>query len=191
MESSCVKLAVIVAAVRRTSPRLKKNRGATGLRTLLIFLIVMLLIAFGSQVFMLYTTCASVYEACQTAIVELASRNAYTQEMFEGMREFQMELNLSDPNTEILTDRELSVALMYDLGLVGGEGDTLVRVQSDNSAAYTIRNLRVEAAVKDEALYTTVTYTANFELLMPVASYWHYGEMVIPMQVISTYRAKV
>lgn len=191
MENSCGKLTVKRQAFRKRLFRVKDKSGSTVIRTLLIFLILMILIAFGSQVFMLYTTCSSVYKACQTAIVELASKNSYTQEIFEGMREFRMELDTSNPETEIVTDRELKMALMYDLGLVNGEGDTLIRVQSDNSAAYTIRNVNVTAQVEDKTGYATITYTAYFELIMPVAAYWDYGDILIPMKVISTYRAKL
>lgn len=181
---------MICARLARSLLLLKRKSGATAIRTLLIFLIVMLLIAFGSQVFMLYTTSATVYSSCQNAMVELASRNLYTQEMFEGMREFQMELDLDDPYTDVLTDDELSAVLIRDLDLVKGESNSLVRLKSE-SVAYTISNLSVNAVVKNETGYSTVTYTAYFELVMPVASYWNYGQMVIPMQIESTYRAKL
>lgn len=170
--------------IRRKS-RLVRNRGGASLKTLFIFMVLMVLFAFLVQVFMLYSTCNTIKTAVQRSVMSIASVNKPM--VFESLREGN---TYSESADGFITSRELKDNLIAELGL-SENGNALEKLGSAGNMYYCIKDLSVTAVDMDSKSYnSTLCFVADFTLEISVSSYWNFGNLEIPMRVESSYKAK-
>lgn len=152
------------------------------MKTLIVLMFMAILAGFIFQVFVLYTTANTVSTSVQRAIMTVASVNMPS--LFDSMKEGSAEQ--TDLNALVTAD-ELKSDIAAELGLV--EASTrLVKESSTGGFYYRINDLTVTAANVDSL--SSVRYSADFVLEVPVAKYWDFGSFEIPMHVEAKYTRK-
>ena len=156
------------------------------LKVIIILMILMIIISFLYQIFVIYSTANSVSVAVQDTALSVAAANK--PNIYESLREGNTAAS-TETATVLLTADEISARLCYSLGL-SQKGAALEKVES-GSILYTIKNLTVTPKnMLSREKEVTLTFVIEFELEIPIAAYWNFGSISIPMQIISKYTSK-
>ncbi len=170
--------------------RLAMPRGAAMLKSIFIMLILVVLMAFLFQIFVIYSTANSVRIAVRDSAFAIAAANK--PKLFASLREgntFLQSENLTDGENALLTVDEMSQKLSEMLGMELSENDLVKRGES--SVSYAIRELRI--TLEDPYSLSggqTLSFVTELVLEVPVAAFWNFGTIRIPMEVRSKYTAK-
>lgn len=170
--------------------RLLERRGGTMLKVVFIMMIMIILISFMFQIFMIYSTANSVSSAVQDSVLSVAAANK--PKLYNSLREGNTAMqskNFSGGAEELISTYEMSEMLSETLGVVGN-ADMLIK-PGNPETVYTIHNLTVTM----ENSYSrdreqTLEFVTELELEIPVAIYWNFGSLKIPMKIRSKYTAK-
>ena len=97
--------------------RILSKKGMAPLKSLLLFFIMMLLLAFMVQIFMVYNICNTVNTSVRRAVMSVAAANK--QDVFSSLREGN---TFCDDVTSLVTASEIRDNMSDDLGLSSDEG---------------------------------------------------------------------
>lgn len=171
--------------MRSIAEKLLKNCGGTSLKTLFIFIVMMTVLAFLVQVFMLYSACSTVKTAVERSVMSVASVNKPV--VFSSLREGN---TYTETPEVFITAQEIRDNLISELGLVDN-GDSLDKLGAAGNTYYRIKNISVTAANTDSKSYnTSLCFITEFKLEISFSQYWSFGAVEIPMRVESSYKAK-
>ena len=165
--------------------RILSKKGMAPLKSLLLFFIMMLLLAFMVQIFMVYNICNTVNTSVRRAVMSVAAANK--QDVFSSLREGN---TFCDDVTSLVTASEIRDNMSDDLGLSSDEG-SLEKLGSSGECFYKISGINV-AVIDSTSMEHDINmvFEVTFDLEIPVSSFWDFGAFTIPMSVKSGYTAK-
>lgn len=164
--------------------RLLSKKGGAGIKTLVIFTCLMLVVSFLFQVFMVYTTCNQVSTAVRRAVMSVASQNKPL--LFDSIKEG----NTYAAETGVVTTEAVEQALSEELGLLQ-HGNSMELANKEGGFYYRITELNVDAEnISQTDRSNSLRFVATFTLTIPVAQYWDMGAFNIPMRSVSHYTSK-
>lgn len=156
------------------------------LKVLIILMILMIIVAFLFQLFVIYSTANTISIAVQDAALSVAAANK--PGIYESLREGNTSVS-NEMVAALLTVDELSMNLCYSLEL-SQNGTTLEKIGTGGTL-YTIKNLTVTPNnMLSREREVTLTFVTEFELEIPIAAYWNFGSISIPMKINSRYTSK-
>ncbi len=165
---------------------LRSKCGAAMFKAIMILMILMIIVSFLFQIFVIYSTANSVRIAVQDAVLSVAAANK--PNIFQSLREGNTSVT-DEIAASLLTTDELSAKLCTALGL-SQDGTILVR-EGAGGSLYTIKNMTVtpdNTYSRDKEI--TLSFVTEFELEIPIAQYWNFGSISIPMRIHSQYTSK-
>lgn len=164
--------------------RLLSKKGGVGIKTLVIFTCLMLIVSFLFQVFMVYATCNQVSTAVRRAVMSVASQNKPL--LFDSLKEG----NTYAAEKSIVTTEAVEYALSEELGLLP-HGSGMELADKNGGFYYRISDLSVDTEnITQTDRSNAVRFVATFTLTIPVAQYWDMGSFNIPMRSVSHYTSK-
>ena len=164
--------------------KLAASRGAAMLKSIFIMLILVIVMAFLFQIFVIYSTANSVRTAVRDSAFTIAAANK--PKLFDSLREGNTSVSTAE---ELLTADEMSQRLCEMLGMEISENSLVKRGQTGEF--YTIRELEITLEnAYSRSSEQTLSFVTEFELEIPVAAFWSFGSIKIPMTIRSKYTAK-
>ncbi len=164
--------------------RLRSNRGAAPMKTLIILMCLAIIVSFTYQVFVAYSAANTVSTTMERCIMSVASFNK--PGIYYSLREGEA---FAQNTATMVNTNDVTNLLCEELGLEVS-GTDFVKRTGASSVYYTISDLRIEVDNDIAAGSQTVVYTADFVLDVPVAAYWSFGSFTIPMHVEARYTGK-
>ncbi len=146
---------------------------------------LMIVVSFMFQVFTLYSICNQTRDSVQRAVLSVAAANKPM--LFDSLKEGNT--FIADPSM-LIVESEICDAVSNELGLAV-YSNYMVKESTNGGYYYRISDITVSCQNTNSDIHTqTVTYVISFVVEVPVASYWNYGTVEVPMQVQSRYTAK-
>lgn len=156
------------------------------LKVVIILMILMIIVSFMFQIFVIYSTANSVSIAVQDTALSVAAANK--PGIYESLREGNTAAS-DEIVAALLTADELTADLCYSLGL-SQNGAALEKIGA-GGLLYKIKNLTVTPNnMLSREREVTLTFVTEFELEIPIAAYWSFGSISIPMKINSRYTSK-
>lgn len=156
------------------------------LKTLIIAMALMMLVAFIYQVFVIYSIANNISAAVERAVITLASYNKPL--VYSSMREGNTMVADKD---DIFGKEEIILSLCGELNAEQISESSLERKSDSGSIFYRINDLSVEMQnINSRSADLTVTFITDFELEIPISAFWGIISINVPMQVQSVFTSK-
>ena len=149
-------------------------------------MVLLILVAFMYQVLAIYSIANNVNTTVERTVISLASYNKPI--VYPSMREG----NTVTPDKSVLFSREeMMQSLCSELAATQLSENSLVRLSDEGGYFYKITGVSVDILnVDSRSSDVAITFVTDFELEIPVAAYWNFGSINIPMQVRSVFTSK-
>ncbi len=156
------------------------------LKTLIILMALMILVAFMYQILVIYSIANNVNTTVERTVISLASYNKPI--VYSSMREGN---TMVVDESALFSRDEIMQSLCDELAATKLSEDSLVRQSNEGGFFYRITDLSVEIEnIDSRSTDVTITFITDFDLEIPVAAYWNFGSINIPMQVRSVFTSK-
>lgn len=156
------------------------------IKVLIIVMALMILVAFMYQILVIYNIANNVNTTVERTVISLASYNKPV--VYSSMREGN---TMVVDESALFGREELMESLCNELSATQLSESSLMRESNEGGFFYRITNLDVEIEnIASRSSDFTVTFITGFDLEIPVAAFWNFGSINIPMQVRSTYTSK-
>lgn len=184
MERACRRAVIIVK-------RLNTAKGGAMLKVVIILMALMIVVSFTLQIFVILSAANTINVTVQESVLSVAAGNM--PKLYKSLREGNTSLlsdNLSGGADEILSEAELIEKLCESLGLNQSVDGSLYKA-AGSDRYYTIRDISVtldNSFSRDRE--KTLTFITELVLEVPVAPFWNFGSISIPMTIYSKYTSK-
>lgn len=156
------------------------------LKVLIIVMALMILIAFMYQILVIYSIANNVHTSVERTVISLASYNKPI--VYSSMREGN---TMVTDESALFGRDELVESLCDELAATQLSESSLMRESNEGGFFYRITDLTVEIEnIDSRSSDVTITFITDFDLEIPVAAYWNFGSINIPMQVRSEFTSK-
>lgn len=156
------------------------------LKVLIIVMALMILIAFMYQILVIYSIANNVNTTVERTVISLASYNKPI--VYSSMREGN---TMMVDESALFGREELMDSLCEELAATQLSESSLMRESREGGFFYRITGLTVQIEnIDSRSSDVTITFITNFDLEIPVAAFWNFGSINIPMQVRSVFTSK-